>query len=245
MKLMAARIRTLSMALILVFASSLFAYAQLMPEVTVKPKPKKPPAAKVTPKPAEKAVAKPEQPQKPPEPEPTQIVVETSANAEVYLDDQFAGRASSEGRLVIGNPRPGERALRVSLAGKRYHETKVTVVAGQLTTVQAALEDLAPSEEGGIYNVGGDVRPPIPIYNPNPQYTKEAKAKKIQGNVVLLIVVDAEGNVTDARVVSQPLGMGLDESAVRTVRTWKFKPAARKGTPVPVRVMVEVSFKLS
>ena len=55
--------------------------------------------------------------------------------------------------------------------------------------------------------------------------------------------MDAQGNVTDCRVV-RPLGLGLDEKAMETVRTWKFKPALRNGTPVPVRVMVEVSFRL-
>jgi TonB family protein len=60
---------------------------------------------------------------------------------------------------------------------------------------------------------------------------------------VLYIIIDAKGDVTECRVV-KPLGLGLDEKAVETVRTWKFKPAMRNGTPVPVRVMVEVSFRL-
>jgi periplasmic protein TonB len=38
--------------------------------------------------------------------------------------------------------------------------------------------------------------------------------------------------------------MGLDEEAVKTVNTWKFKPALRQGVPVPVQMEVEVSFHL-
>ena len=63
------------------------------------------------------------------------------------------------------------------------------------------------------------------------------------GGCVTTEVVDSKGNVTDAQVV-KPLGMGLDQNAVATVKTWKFKPALRNGTPVPVKVMVEVSFRL-
>jgi protein TonB len=96
---------------------------------------------------------------------------------------------------------------------------------------------------GGVYSVGGGVSEPIPIYKPDPAYSEEARKAKYQGTVVLWIVVDASGTVTDCRVV-KPLGLGLDEKAVETVRTWKFKPAQRNGTPVPVRVMVEVSFRL-
>jgi protein TonB len=96
---------------------------------------------------------------------------------------------------------------------------------------------------GGAYSVGGNVSAPIPIYKPEPPYSEEARKAKYQGTVVLYIVVDTQGNVTDARVV-KPLGLGLDEKAIETVRTWKFKPGMRNGTPVPVRVMVEVSFRL-
>jgi periplasmic protein TonB len=96
---------------------------------------------------------------------------------------------------------------------------------------------------GGAYSVGGNVSAPIPIYKPEPPYSEEARKAKYQGTVVLWIVVDTQGDVQQAQVV-KPLGMGLDENAVRTVKTWKFKPATRNGAPVPVRVMVEVSFRL-
>jgi TonB family protein len=96
---------------------------------------------------------------------------------------------------------------------------------------------------GGIYSVGGGISAPIPIYKPEPAYSEEARKAKYQGTVVLWIVVDAQGNVSDCRVV-RPLGLGLDEKATETVRTWKFKPALRNGTPVAVRVIVEVSFRL-
>jgi len=104
-----------------------------------------------------------------------------------------------------------------------------------------------PGEGGGygdgIYSVGGGVSAPIPIYKPEPAYSEEARKAKYQGVVVLWIVVDAQGNVTDARVV-RPLGLGLDEKAVEAVHTWKFKPAMRNGSPVPVRASVEVTFRL-
>jgi periplasmic protein TonB len=96
---------------------------------------------------------------------------------------------------------------------------------------------------GGAYSVGGGVTAPVAIYQPEPSYSEEARKAKYQGTVVLWIVVDTQGNVTDERVV-KPLGMGLDEKALEAVKTWKFKPGERNGTPVPVRVAVEVSFRL-
>ena len=106
---------------------------------------------------------------------------------------------------------------------------------------------LGPGEGGGFgggaYSVGGGVTAPIPIYKPEPPYSEEARKAKYQGTVVVLIIVDAQGSVSDARIV-KPLGLGLDEKALETVRTWKFKPGTRNGVPVPVRVMVEVTFRL-
>ncbi len=96
---------------------------------------------------------------------------------------------------------------------------------------------------GGVYSVGGNVSAPIPIYKPTPAYSEEARKAKYQGTVVLWIVVQADGSVTDVRVV-KPLGLGLDEKAVESVKTWKFKPAQKNGVPVPVLMSVEVSFRL-
>jgi hypothetical protein len=72
-------------------------------------------------------------------------VVETSPNAEVYLDDRYTGRASPEGRLVIGHPEPGEHNLRVSLAGKRDSQRKITVVGGEEVKIAATLADVPGS----------------------------------------------------------------------------------------------------
>ena len=96
---------------------------------------------------------------------------------------------------------------------------------------------------GGAYSVGGNVSAPVPIYKPEPPYSEEARKAKYQGTVVLLIVVDRQGDVTDINIL-KPLGMGLDEKAVSTVRTWKFQPALRNNTPVAVRVSVEITFRL-
>jgi TonB family protein len=96
---------------------------------------------------------------------------------------------------------------------------------------------------GDVLSVGGLVSAPIPIYSPEPAYSDEARKAKFQGIVMLWIIVDAQGIVRNVRI-TKPLGMNLDEEAVKTVSTWKFKPATQHGVPVPVQVQVEVSFRL-
>lgn len=100
-------------------------------------------------------------------------------------------------------------------------------------------------DQGGVavFKPKGDVTAPLPDYKPEPPYSEKARMVKYQGTVVLWLVVNAQGDVEKANVV-KPLGLGLDQNALRTVRTWKFKPATRNGVGVPVRIMVEVSFRL-
>lgn len=91
--------------------------------------------------------------------------------------------------------------------------------------------------------VGGDVRAPRTISTPDPSYTEVARQAGYQGTSVLWLIVDAEGKVRDLKV-AKALGLGLDDQAVESVRTWKFEPAKRGGTPVAVQINVEVSFRL-
>jgi TonB family protein len=92
-------------------------------------------------------------------------------------------------------------------------------------------------------NTDNAVTPPMAIYKPEPGYTKEARAAKLQGTVHLQVTVAADGTVSDVKV-TKPFDKGLDASAVQTVRTWKFLPATKAGKPVPFTAMVEVSFRL-
>jgi TonB family protein len=113
-------------------------------------------------------------------------------------------------------------------------------VKPQVKQILDASESKSPSLRGAE----AGVTPPAPTYNPAPDYTPQARRDKIEGEVDLWIVIDSQGNVTDAREVSKPLGDGLDEKAIETVKKWKFKPAIRNGVALSVRVRVEVSFRL-
>lgn len=78
---------------------------------------------------------------------------------------------------------------------------------------QGASSDQYP----GVYRVGGDVSPPKPTHAPDPQYSQEALNAHYQGTVVLWLVVDEQGLPQKIKV-QRPLGMGLDEEAVKAVK---------------------------
>lgn len=96
---------------------------------------------------------------------------------------------------------------------------------------------------GGVYHPGGGVSEPVLIYDPDPEFSDEARRAKYQGVCVVGLIVDAQGNPQNVHVV-RPLGMGLDEKAIEAVRQYKFKPAMMKGRPVPVEINIEVNFRI-
>jgi TonB family protein len=95
----------------------------------------------------------------------------------------------------------------------------------------------------GPYRVGGRVSAPRAVYDPEPEYSEEARKAKYQGVLTLQVVVGADGLPRDVRI-ARSLGMGLDEKAVEAVRHWRFEPGRMDGRPVPVVVNVEVNFRL-
>jgi periplasmic protein TonB len=97
---------------------------------------------------------------------------------------------------------------------------------------------------GGVYQVGGGISAPVPLNTVEAEFSDEARRAKYQGVCLISLIVDANGNPQNPRVV-RPLGMGLDEKALEAVRQYKFKPAMKDGrTPVPVMITVEVNFRL-
>ena len=84
---------------------------------------------------------------------------------------------------------------------------------------------------------------PRPIKNPDPEYSKEAKKRKIEGTVVLMVIVGADGLPRDIRV-TRSLGHGRDEEAIKAVKKWKFKPGTVQGRAVPVQINVVANFRL-
>jgi hypothetical protein len=71
--------------------------------------------------------------------------VRTSVGASVMLDDSIRGSAGAGGELLLSDVSPGVHEVRVSAPRKKDYRQTVTVIAGQETRTEAALEDAPPS----------------------------------------------------------------------------------------------------
>jgi TonB family protein len=115
--------------------------------------------------------------------------------------------------------------------------------------VVAILEkDLDPSGSGSPAHKKPKVRcptnsDPVLIHTVEPIFSSDAIKAMYQGVVLLSALVGVDGSTSDVRVV-RALGMGLDEKAVEAVQRYRYKPAIKDGKPVPMRITLEVNFRI-
>lgn len=96
-----------------------------------------------------------------------------------------------------------------------------------------------------VYQAGDGVTVPTVLQRVQPSYTAQAIANRVQGAVLLSVVVLANGAVGDVTVVrSLDTQYGLDTQAVNAAKQWTFNPGTKDGVPVAVRVTIEMTFTL-
>ena len=95
----------------------------------------------------------------------------------------------------------------------------------------------------GFLGSGTHITEPSLLLKIDPEYSEEARKARLQGTVLLRIEVDTNGRARNI-LVTQGLGLGLDDRAVEAVRKWKFVPGKVNGNPAVVTAYVEVNFRL-
>jgi TonB family protein len=123
--------------------------------------------------------------------------------------------------------------------GRTGHWSRAAIVISSLLLVVF----LAACQGARIYKVVQVTTPPHVISKIEPQYTEQARAQKIQGKVVLTMIVNPDGRADHIRVM-RSLDKGMDANAVAAIRQWTFEPGEKDGKSVRVAVTIEVNFHL-
>ncbi len=151
--------------------------------------------------------------------------------------------------LLNGEPVAVETTVTVNftLAGGPAQGTVGSVPGG---IPEGEKSDIAPSSpaDGPHFavpqrvRVSSGVAQGLLVSKVPPQYPQEAKDQRIQGVVVMRVIIDKEGNVADIQLISgHPL---LAPAAVDAVKQWKYKPYLLNQTPLEVNTQVTVNFTL-
>ncbi len=107
------------------------------------------------------------------------------------------------------------------------------------TTPASTVDDQAFST---YLHVTKGMKPPKATKSPDPDYPQIPADAEPNGVVVMLIGIDAKGHVEPVQVL-RASNDAFQQSAVATVKTWKFSPAKKDGKPVPVQITVEMHFQ--
>ena len=119
----------------------------------------------------------------------------------------------------------------------------VLLSAASVACSQTPSDPPATPPDAVVVHPGGDVKPPVMLHAPTPEYSEEARERRVNGTVLVYLEVDTNGNPMHVRVL-RGVGWGLDEEAIQAVRKYRFKPATRNGVPVAVAMNVVVNFAI-
>ncbi len=128
-----------------------------------------------------------------------------------------------------------------------------TPATGQDVSPPLAATTPEPNAEG-IYEVGKGVTPPKLLSSTEPEYSAEARKKKITSDCLVGLIVDPDGHPKNIHVIrsaaegqpakKQDAARTLDQKAMDAIYTYTFSPAMLDGKPVPVSIRVDVQFRI-
>ena len=133
---------------------------------------------------------------------------------------------------------------KVGLAGVRVTTSAPpSVSSGKVASVGIPAAPTAVAEAPRAV-VGPPPTDLVVIFKPQPQYTSEAKQLRVQGDVILRVTFEANGQVVVQGVVHS-LGHGLDEEARRVAQQIRYRPPTRNGQPVDITTNITITFQLA
>ncbi len=104
--------------------------------------------------------------------------------------------------------------------------------------------DGASVAETILWRPGAGIVAPQVLFRVDPKYPEIARTARRQGAVVVEAEIATDGSLRSARVVSAPLGFGLEQSALEAIKSWRFAPARFGDRPVAVYYRWNILFSL-
>ena len=178
-------------------------------------------------------MAQPERvPVAPPEANPTPAVEPVATDSSSTLEDQKGPGGGTGHPLGTGDEAVGEPDGCPGCIGKGR---------GDAVDLPPGYPDIFSAD---------DERVTQPVLIPStralPGYPDIARRARVEGTVILMIVILADGSVGEIEVVRSPDPLwGFDLAAVQSVRHWRYTPALMHGRPVAVYAQVLVEFTIS
>jgi len=172
--------------------------------------------------------------QKPPEPQPTQVV----KTAPTMVDGHVMAPRLIPSEILVPNE-PDPPTLTANAIGM---ETGVPGAIG-IGPRSPALPRVVHAPVGGPVRVPSTVVAGLILQKTIPSYPPMGKAMRLEGTVELAATISKVGSIENLRAVSGPAL--LQQAALDAVKTWRYRPYLLNGEPVEVETTVNVVFALT
>lgn len=164
---------------------------------------------------------------------PTPSLAEPDSGGNALAQPDPGREAAPSG--FVEPPQPAESAVpRVPVPVESPSEPPVV-----LKDEPSAAPQTAP---GSLVSLDDVDSPPQAVLRRLPSYTAQARLLRQRGTVVLKVLVDEEGRVSEVDAVQRIPGSDLNDAAVAAAKSWTYQPATKGGVPVKVWIVERVSF---
>ena len=152
----------------------------------------------------------------------------------------------SEVKIVsIGEPKPSpSNNEKIEIGSKKEERVVLASLGNPVSSVNPSEKPRVAMKSPSLSESEIVFAQPRYSENPKPLYPQEARKKGYEGEVLLRVEVLSNGRVGEIEVRRSSGHEVLDRSAITTVKQWKFVPAKKGETQVPVWVNIPVAFQL-
>jgi TonB family protein len=86
-----------------------------------------------------------------------------------------------------------------------------------------------------------EVIPAFPVVYPDPPVSGADVPSGVQGDVIVEVTIDAQGNVVETRLL-KGIGYGIEQKVLQVLQRWRFHPAVRDGVTIASQHIVHFHY---
>ncbi len=143
--------------------------------------------------------------------------------------------------------KPRIRQINASVSNQFSRQPISTKFIPDLSVEQGSTDGVAMSSgelEAVVFEEGEVDQDAQPVNRTPIPYPQRARELGIEGDLVLVLLIDIDGKVISVEVISSPDQIISRKATEIILSSWQFKPARNQGIPVKQRVKQKISFRL-
>jgi len=164
-----------------------------------------------------------------------------SSGSVIYLAPLGPERAQDSEPLQVAKAKPRQQPVSSPAKPVSRNREEASKTAVSAPDVTASAGSPYGVHVPGTPLTGPAIMPALPQVFPDPPVARSELPPGIQGDVIVEVTIDADGNVTDLKL-TQGIGYGIDEKVLAVLRRWHFRPATRNGFNIASQHLVHFHY---